>query len=367
MASGYTRQSAGNIQAGLPIQAADLNNEFNQLQSAFDTTTGHDHSGSASGTGAKINLANAVTSVLPLANGGTNANLTANVGGILYSTASAVAILAGTTTANQIPVSGASAAPSWANISSLLTAGTGITITGTTNATVGLTSTTGSGAVVLTTSPSITTPTITGQLAIAQASGSTPGLAVSMPTGAANTEGAAKLLGNKVSLELLNAAQNQNWYFGINDADSNAAYIGRGYGPNQGVTPAIKITTGDVVSLANALPVGSGGTGATTQATAFANISVVASSITANGYRREPDGLIRQWGKATITTGNNSIAVSFPLAFPTATFSIVLGGALAALNSIDYGWQSATTSGFTITSSVTASGNLDVYWQAVGN
>jgi hypothetical protein len=50
---------------------------------------------------------------LVLANGGTNANLTASDGGIFYSTASAGAILAGTATANKILYSGASAAPSW--------------------------------------------------------------------------------------------------------------------------------------------------------------------------------------------------------------------------------------------------------------
>ena len=45
--------------------------------------------------------------------GGTNANLTASTGGLVYSSASALAILAGTATANQIPMSGASAAPVW--------------------------------------------------------------------------------------------------------------------------------------------------------------------------------------------------------------------------------------------------------------
>ena len=48
-----------------------------------------------------------------LAYGGTNANLTASNGGIFYSTASAGAILAGTTTANQVLLSGSSAAPAW--------------------------------------------------------------------------------------------------------------------------------------------------------------------------------------------------------------------------------------------------------------
>ncbi len=52
-----------------------------------------------------------------LANGGTNAALTADNGGIVYSTAAALAILAHTTTANQPLLSGASTTPSWAIVS----------------------------------------------------------------------------------------------------------------------------------------------------------------------------------------------------------------------------------------------------------
>jgi hypothetical protein len=76
--------------------------------------------GLAMGTPASIVLTNAtglpasaVTGILPLANGGTNANLTASNGGIFYSTASAGAILGGTSTASQMLMSGASTAPTW--------------------------------------------------------------------------------------------------------------------------------------------------------------------------------------------------------------------------------------------------------------
>ena len=54
-----------------------------------------------------------LTGTLKLANGGTNASLTASNGGIFYSTASAAAILAGTSTANQVLLSGSSGAPSF--------------------------------------------------------------------------------------------------------------------------------------------------------------------------------------------------------------------------------------------------------------
>ncbi len=63
--------------------------------------------GNTSGTAANV------TGVVALANGGTNANLTASNGGIFYSTGSAGAILSGTATANKLLVSGASGAPSW--------------------------------------------------------------------------------------------------------------------------------------------------------------------------------------------------------------------------------------------------------------
>lgn len=61
-----------------------------------------------------IDLTASVTGLLPLANGGSNANLTASLGGIIHSTATAMAVLAGTVTANKPLMSGASAAPSWA-------------------------------------------------------------------------------------------------------------------------------------------------------------------------------------------------------------------------------------------------------------
>lgn len=53
------------------------------------------------------------TGQLGLTRGGTAASLTASNGGIVYSTASALAILSGTATAGQMLQSGASAAPTW--------------------------------------------------------------------------------------------------------------------------------------------------------------------------------------------------------------------------------------------------------------
>ncbi|QIG73090.1 putative phage tail fiber protein [Rhizobium phage RHph_N3_19] len=69
MGAGYTRQSAAEIQTGEIVQAAPLNAEFNQLQSAFDGSTGHSHDGTV-GEGPKISLTSSITGVLPVVNGG---------------------------------------------------------------------------------------------------------------------------------------------------------------------------------------------------------------------------------------------------------------------------------------------------------
>lgn len=69
------------------------------------------------GTISAQNLTLGWTGQLALTRGGTNASLTASLGGIFYSTATAGAILAGTATANLPLMSGASAAPTWATVS----------------------------------------------------------------------------------------------------------------------------------------------------------------------------------------------------------------------------------------------------------
>lgn len=86
-----------------------------------------------------------LTGQVPLANGGTNANLTASAGGIFYSTGSAAAILAGTGTPAQCLLSGTNSPPTWgscsgaAAVSSVTAVDATVLIPGTTGAvTVGL-------------------------------------------------------------------------------------------------------------------------------------------------------------------------------------------------------------------------------------
>ncbi len=82
------------------------------------------HGNGGTPTFAAVSLTADVSGVLPLANGGTNANLSASNGGIFYSTASAAAITAGTSTAGQILRSGSLATPTWSTATYPATAGT---------------------------------------------------------------------------------------------------------------------------------------------------------------------------------------------------------------------------------------------------
>lgn len=74
--------------------------------------------------GTAITSSSTLTVPITLPNGGTGAALTASNGGIVYSTASALALLAGTATAGQILRSGSNAAPTWSTATYPATAGT---------------------------------------------------------------------------------------------------------------------------------------------------------------------------------------------------------------------------------------------------
>lgn len=69
MGQGYTRQSSAAIADGETINALDHNKEFNQIQAAFNSTTGHAHDGTT-GNGPKISLLSSVTGTLQPENGG---------------------------------------------------------------------------------------------------------------------------------------------------------------------------------------------------------------------------------------------------------------------------------------------------------
>lgn len=86
-----------------------LDGDAGSATGATVTLSGGSTGLTTSGSSATVTLAG----TLALANGGTNASLTASNGGIFYSTASAGAILSATATAQQLLLSGASGAPAW--------------------------------------------------------------------------------------------------------------------------------------------------------------------------------------------------------------------------------------------------------------
>lgn len=114
--NGYTRQAEANIQDGLVINSDDLNDEYNALQTAFDNSVGHDHSGNAAGTGQKINLTTGVTGVLPSVNGGTGSASSGTQYGVVYyaTTTTLGSTAAGTSV--QVLHGNASGTPTWGPI-----------------------------------------------------------------------------------------------------------------------------------------------------------------------------------------------------------------------------------------------------------
>lgn len=74
------------------------------------------------------------------------------------------------------------------------------------------------------------------------------GLRIVGNTSSSLTVPSIRAIGYNPSFEMLNKDFTQNWYMGINDDDSKAFYIGRGYGPKQGVTPAMKIDISDRIT-----------------------------------------------------------------------------------------------------------------------
>ena len=59
--------------------------------------------------------------------------------------------------------------------------------------------------------------------------------------------------GTDVGISVINAANNQNYYFGIKE-DNKKLYIGRGKDPSQGVPPAIVVTPTDNVGIGTISP-----------------------------------------------------------------------------------------------------------------
>ncbi len=92
MGTGYVRQSSSSITDGATIQASHFNDEYDQLESAFNATTGHSHDGTT-GEGPLIILSGAgvgITGTLAVGNGGVGVTTLTDGGILLGSGTSAV-------------------------------------------------------------------------------------------------------------------------------------------------------------------------------------------------------------------------------------------------------------------------------------
>ena len=182
-----------------------------------------------------------------LANGGTNANLVASNGGIFYSTASAGAILAGTATANQMLLSGASMTPAWSTatypatttINQILYSSANNVIAGLATANSGTLVTSGAGV------PSIQALTA-GQILI--------GTTASAPAAATLTQGTGITITSATGAITIAASSNGGFIWNNQASSSVTMAAGNGYIINNGaslvtLTVASAPTIGDTYKI----------------------------------------------------------------------------------------------------------------------
>jgi len=142
-----------------------------------------------------LSLTTGVTGTLPIANGGTNTTATPTAGGVAYGTGTAYAVTTAGTS-GYILTSGGASAPTW-------------------------TSTTGSGSVVLNTSPTLVTPALGVATATSLSSGT---LTATNSTSATSTTGAISYGTNNFSdvNVLANFTTNQNQYAQVTVQNTNS-------------------------------------------------------------------------------------------------------------------------------------------------
>lgn len=160
--AGYVRQSSANISSGQPITSAPVNNEFNQLQSAFSGTSGHPHDG---GTGnGPILLSNSFnistsTAGLIAATGSGGSPAGTLVAVTITGTSGKITVTNGTGASGNPTITIDSGYVGQTSITTLGTIATGVW-QGTTVAVLyggtGTTTSTGTGSVVLSASPTFT-------------------------------------------------------------------------------------------------------------------------------------------------------------------------------------------------------------------
>ena len=94
-----------------------------------------------------------------------------------------------------------------------------------------------------------------------------------------------------------------------------------------------------------------------------------------NGFSQNPNGLIVQWGCATLFGGGGSTTITFPKAFPKECFNVVATPVASPNTGLAYTVQVEAVS----SDNVLVSGNRDdgggivsapqmtIFWQAIGH
>ena len=129
----------------------------------------------------------------------------------------------------------------------------------------------------------------------------------------------------------------------------NNVLLGNGASPLQAVAPS---TIGNVLT--------SDGITWVSQALNFTK------SLTANGYQKLPSGLIMQWGTTASIGTDSSLAITFPIAYPTACLTVQVTGKLGSITggqAYSLGTGTTTTTGFTIYNDSSA---MPTTWFSVG-
>lgn len=98
----------------------------------------------------------------------------------------------------------------------------------------------------------------------------------------------------------------------------------------------------------------------------LANFTGANQSLNANGYQRLPGGLIMQWGRTPSVGIDSSAAVTFPTAFTSAVYSVVVtqNAGIATGSNGTVSVDTISVTGFTIRNGADNTGPF--YWQAFG-
>jgi hypothetical protein len=274
----------------------------------------------ASGTMTNVTglpLTTAVTGILPTGNGGTGTTSTTGTGANVFATSPTITSPTLVTPALGTPTSG------------VMTSVTGLPLTtGVTgilpiaNGGVGTASFTGTGNNVFSNSPTLVTPALG-----TPSSGTLTNC--SFPTLNQNTTGTAAGLSATLAVAsggtASTTASGARTNLGLAIGSDIPSLTGTGASGTWGINVSGNAATATTAAAcsgnsATATTAANGGVTSVNSATGAVNLGSLAAfgnSLTTNGYQNLPGGLLIQWGTFTGT------AVTFPIAFPNAVFSVV--------------------------------------------